>query len=49
VTGAWICFEDETGQTLHPPKARTWARRGHTPVVRVCGKGAERVSVAGLA
>jgi putative transposase len=48
VTGAWICFEDETGQTLHPPKARTWARRGHTPVVRVCGKGSERVSVAGL-
>lgn len=47
-SGAWICFEDETGQTLHPPKARTWAPRGHTPVVRVCGKGSERVSVAGL-
>jgi transposase len=46
--GAWICFEDETGQTLHPPKARTWARRGHPPVVKVCGKGSERVSVAGL-
>lgn len=48
MTGAWICFEDETGQTLHPPKARTWARRGHTPVVKVCGKGSDRVSVAGL-
>ena len=48
MSGAWICFEDETGQTLHPPKARTWGRRGHTPVVRVCGKGSERVSVAGL-
>jgi putative transposase len=48
VSGAWICFEDETGQTLHPPKARTWGRRGHTPVVKVCGKGSERVSVAGL-
>ena len=48
MTGAWICFEDETGQTLHPPKARTWAPRGHTPVVKVCGKGSERVSVAGL-
>jgi len=47
-SGAWICFEDETGQTLHPPKARTWARRGCPPVVRVCGKGSERVSVAGL-
>ena len=31
-----------------PAKARTWARRGHTPVVTVCGKGSGRVSVAGL-
>jgi DDE superfamily endonuclease len=48
VTGSWICFEDEAGQNLRPPKARTWARRGHTPVVAVCGKGSGRVSVAGL-
>ncbi len=48
MTGAWICFEDEAGQSLRPPKARTWARRGHTPVVRVSGKGSGRVSVAGL-
>ena len=47
-TGAWICFEDEAGQALRPPKARTWGRRGHTPVVRVSGKGSGRVSVAGL-
>ena len=47
-TGAYACFEDEAGQNLRPPKARTWARRGHTPVVRVCGKGPGRVSVAGL-
>jgi hypothetical protein len=47
-TGAYICFEDEAGQSLRPPKARTWARRGHTPVVRVSGKGSGRVSVAGL-
>jgi hypothetical protein len=47
-TGAYACFEDEAGQNLRPPKARTWARRGHTPVVRVCGKGSGRVSVAGL-
>ena len=47
-TGAWICFEDVAGQTLRPPKARTWSRRGHTPVVRVSGKGSGRVSVAGL-
>ena len=45
---AWICFEDEAGQNLRPPKARTWARRGHTPVVTVSGKGSGRVSVAGL-
>ena len=47
-TGAWICFEDEAGQNLRPPKARTWARRGRTPVVTVSGKGSGRVSVAGL-
>jgi transposase len=29
--GAWICFEDESGQALQPPKARTWGHRGHTP------------------
>jgi putative transposase len=47
-TGAYICFEDEAGQNLRPPKARTWARRGHTPVIAVSGKGSGRVSVAGL-
>jgi putative transposase len=44
-----LCFEDEAGQNLRPPKARTWALRGRTPVVRVCGKGSGKVSVAGLA
>ena len=33
-TGAWICFEDEAGQALARRKARTWARRRHTPVIR---------------
>ena len=47
-TGAYVCFEDEAGQALRPPKARTWGRRGHTPVVTVSGKGSGRVSVAGL-
>ena len=47
-TGAWIVFEDEAGQNLRPPKARTWAPRGRTPVVTVSGKGPGRVSVAGL-
>jgi len=45
---AWICFADEAGQSLRPPKARTWARRGHTPVVAVSGRGSGRVSMAGL-
>ena len=47
LTGAWICFEDEAGQALKPDKARTWALRGHTPVVRVSGN-AGRLSVAGM-
>jgi putative transposase len=46
--GAWVCFEDEAGQSLRPPKARTWSRRGVTPVVSVNGKGSGRVSMAGL-
>ena len=33
---------------MRPPRARTWARRGQTPVVTVPGRGAGRVSVAGL-
>ncbi|MEU8975896.1 transposase [Streptomyces monashensis] len=45
---AWLCFEDEAGQSLRPPKARTWSRRGTTPLVRVSGKGSGRVSLAGL-
>jgi len=47
-TGAWVCGEDEAGQTLRPPKARTWSRRGHTPTTLVSGKGSGRVSIAGL-
>jgi len=47
-TGTYICFEDEAGQNLRPPKARTWAPRGHIPVTVVSGKGSGRVSVAGL-
>ncbi|MFL5860192.1 MAG: transposase [Solirubrobacteraceae bacterium] len=46
--GAWICFQDEAGQTRRPPRARTWARRGHPAVVRVSAKGSGRVSIAGL-
>ncbi|MFE2409967.1 transposase [Kitasatospora sp. NPDC059408] len=45
---AWLVFEDEAGQSMRPPRARTWGRVGCTPVVRVRGRGAGRVSMAGL-
>ncbi len=47
--GAYVCFEDEAGQGLRPPKGRTWAPRGARPVVRVRGAGGGRVSIAGVA
>jgi hypothetical protein len=47
--GAFICFEDEAGQGLKPPKGRTWTRRGARPLVRVRGAGGGRVSIAGVA
>ena len=46
--GAWLCWEDESGQGLRPPKGRTWGRRGHTPVVKVTGGHDTRVSLAAL-
>jgi putative transposase len=46
--GAWLCWKDESGQGLRPPKAKTWAPRGQTPVVKVTGKGYGRIAVAGL-
>ena len=46
--GAWLCFEDESGQGLRPPKGRTWGRRGRTPVVTVTGGSNTRVSLAAL-
>ncbi|TDD65050.1 transposase [Actinomadura rubrisoli] len=46
--GAWLCFEDEAGQGLRPPRGRTWGRRGHTPIVTVTSQGTHRVSIAGL-
>lgn len=29
--GAFICFKDEVGQNLRPPKARIWARADANP------------------
>ena len=46
--GAWLIFEDESGQGLRPPKGRTWGRRGPTPVVKVTGGSNKRVSLAAL-
>jgi hypothetical protein len=40
-----IPFEDVAGQSLTPPRARTWGRIGRTPVVRVRGRGSSRVSM----
>ena len=48
VNNAWVVFEDEAGQSMTPPRARTWGRRGSTPVVRVRGRGSGRVSMAGM-
>lgn len=48
MTGAYLCFEDEAGCNLTPPRSRTWGRRGVTPVVNVNGRSTGRVSIAGL-
>jgi len=45
---AGLCFEDESGQGLRPPRGRTWGRRGRTPVVTVTGGHDTRVSLAAL-
>jgi len=46
--GAWLVFEDESGQGLRPPKGRTWDRRDATPVGSVTGGSSKRVSLAAL-
>ncbi|MCC3769115.1 transposase [Streptomyces sp. UNOC14_S4] len=46
--GAYICFEDEAGQGLRPPKGHTWASRGKRPVVCVRGSNRGRVNIAGV-
>jgi hypothetical protein len=47
--GAYLCFEDEAGQRLRPPKGRTRAPRGARPVVRAAARAAGPVSIAGVA
>ena len=46
--GAWLVFEDESGQGLRPPKGRTWGHRGRTPVVRVTAANSPRLTLAAL-
>jgi transposase len=46
--GAWLCFVDESGASLHPPVRRTWAPKGHTPVLRHRMRGRKRISMAGV-
>jgi len=46
--GAWLVFEDEAGFSMTPPTARTWSRRGRTPIIRVRGRSRRRLSVAAL-
>ncbi|PZG18028.1 DDE endonuclease [Nonomuraea aridisoli] len=45
---AWLCFEDEAGQGLRPPRGRSWGRRGLTPIVTVSGSGSGTVMITGL-
>lgn len=45
--GAWLCFQDESGQSPRPPKGRTWSRHGRTQV-RVTGGHNKQVSLAAL-
>lgn len=43
---AWIVFEDESGISEQPVVRRTWAPRGHTPVLIHTGAYWQRLSVA---
>jgi transposase len=45
---AWLVFEDEAGFSMTPPTARTWSRRGRTPIIHIRGRSRRRLSVAAL-
>lgn len=44
---AWLVFEDESGISQHPVVRRTWAPRGHTPILTHTSANWKRLSVAG--
>ncbi|MGW3174672.1 IS630 family transposase [Streptomyces sp. NPDC001153] len=46
--GAYAVFEDEAEFSMTPPRARTWGRRGHTPVMRVRARSWRRWSIAAM-
>ncbi|WP_438296234.1 IS630 family transposase [Streptomyces sp. HUAS TT7] len=46
--GAYVVFEDEAAFSMTPPTTRTWSRRGNTPIVRVRGRSACRISLAAM-
>jgi hypothetical protein len=43
--GAWLAFEDESGQGFRPPRGRAWSRCGHALVVRATGVVVKTVGV----
>ncbi|MEV7014172.1 IS630 family transposase [Streptosporangium sp. NPDC051022] len=45
---SWLVFADESGRSLKPPRGRTWARKGQTPVLQVSYGDHGRVSIAAL-
>ncbi|GAA1079487.1 hypothetical protein GCM10009663_22270 [Kitasatospora arboriphila] len=46
--GAWTVFADEAGFSMTPHTARTWSRKGCTPVIRVNGGSRRHLSAAVL-
>lgn len=44
---AWLVVEDESGLSQQPVVRRTWAPRGHTPLLKPVGRNWKRLSIAG--
>ncbi|MFF4854641.1 transposase [Streptomyces rubiginosohelvolus] len=47
MNNAWVVFEDEAGQSMTPPRARTWGPPGHHPGSSACAN-AVRGAMAGM-
>jgi hypothetical protein len=46
--GAWLVFLDESGVGFTPAVRRTWAPRGHTPILRHRQPNWARLSMAAM-